>query len=173
MPDVAARRGRPAVQAQLRRPALSEQKQAQVMAKEHVTLYGLPISKDRRWPGADRSAAAREVFIVHALVRGTSTPPRAPFMAHNRAGARRGAALRDKARQGDMIADENALFAFFEQRSRPRRLQRQDVRGVARAGRGKDPRMLFLSLADVLLGDARAVAGALPGQLVCDGAPCR
>jgi ATP-dependent helicase HrpA len=47
-----------------------EQKAAQVVAREQVTLYGLPIVKNRAVPYARYDQAlCRELFITHALVR--------------------------------------------------------------------------------------------------------
>src|SRR5690606_22649104 len=60
-------------------------KQAAVMAREKVTLYGVPIVADRRVNyGRIDPALPRELFIRHALVEGHwETPHR--FFHHNRA----------------------------------------------------------------------------------------
>ena len=53
------------------------------MAREQVTLFGLPIVKNRPSPTrASDPALCRELFITHALVRHEYTT-KAPFMAHN------------------------------------------------------------------------------------------
>ena len=72
--------------------------------------------------------------------------------------------LRDKARRSDMLADDYALCALLRPARPRRRLQRQDVRGTgAREAEARDPTVLHLSLADILLDEAaRAVARALP-----------
>ena len=92
---------------------------AQVMVRENVSLYGLPIVRDRRVHlGPIDPAAARRIFIRHALVRGEYTPPgKAPaYIAHNQALFAEVSRLRDKARRSDMLADEEALALFFEKR---------------------------------------------------------
>ena len=61
-----------------------EQKQGQVMAREQVTLYGLPIVKDRKVAYARIDPAlCRTMFITHALVR-HEYQTRGAFMEHNR-----------------------------------------------------------------------------------------
>src|SRR5690606_38027247 len=77
------------------------EKPAQVMIRESVSLYGLPIVADRRVHlGPIDPAAARRLFILHALVRGEYTPhPTPPFVVHNQALFAEVAELRDRARK--------------------------------------------------------------------------
>lgn len=59
-----------------------EQRPAQVMASEQVTLYGLPIVKERKAHyGPIDPRACRRLFILHALVRQEFTT-RGAFMEH-------------------------------------------------------------------------------------------
>ena len=56
-----------------------ESRRARVVATEKVTLYGLPVVPGRRVNyGAINATEARDIFILHALVRGEYRPE-APF----------------------------------------------------------------------------------------------
>jgi ATP-dependent helicase HrpA len=131
---------------------------AQVMAKEHVTLYGLPVAKDRQVHyGAIDPGASRRIFILHALVRqeyaakASSVPS---FHDHNRALFDEVRRLRDKARKSDMLADEHALELFFESRVPEGVYSGKTFEEWRRKAEAEDPRVLHLSLADVLLDEA-------------------
>ncbi len=86
------------------------------VASERVTLYGLPVVAGRTVPYARvDAAAAREIFIRSALVERDWEAPHA-FLAEN---ARRVAEvheLEDRARRRDLLVDDAALFAFFDER---------------------------------------------------------
>jgi ATP-dependent helicase HrpA len=131
-----------------------EQRPAKVIAKEQVTLYGLPIVRDRKADfGPIDPRAARRLFLIHALVR-QEYAARAPFMDHNERLFEQVRRLRDKARKSDMLADDDAIARFFDQRV-PDDVTSgktfEQWRGKAEA---EDPRRLYLSLADVLLDEA-------------------
>ena len=83
-------------------------------------------------------AEARRMFLDHALVRGEYRT-RGAFQEQNRALLAEVARLRDKARRSDMLADDDALLAFFDRRVPAERGQRQDVRSVARGRREGRP----------------------------------
>ena len=73
------------------------------------------------------------------------------------------ARLRDKARRSDMLADDDALLAVL----RPARPRRSVVNGKTfeawrEVAEKDDPRVLLLSLEDVLAGDPDLAAGRLP-----------
>ncbi len=148
-----------------------ELKQAQVMAREHVTLYGLPIIKDRNVPyGPIDPTAARTLFIVHALVRHEYTTKGA-FMAHNRAVLDEVQRIRDKARKGDVLADEYALEEFFAQRIPPGVFSGKTFEQWRKDAEAKDPDVLHLGLDDVLLDEAAALSPEqFPDQLTIGGA---
>jgi ATP-dependent helicase HrpA len=89
------------------------------MALERVTLYGLPIVTARQ-VNYDRvdPAGARELFIRHALVEGDwRTHHR--FLDHNRMLIEEVRALEDRARRRDLLADDEVLFDFYDQRIDP------------------------------------------------------
>jgi ATP-dependent helicase HrpA len=134
-----------------------EARPAEVMAREHVTLFGLPIVRDRKVRfGPIDPRASRRLFILHALVRGEYEPREEPaFLRHNRALFEEVRRLRDRARQSDMLADDDAVAVFFEARVPDHVHGGKTFEAWRREAEAEDPRVLFLSLADVLLDDAR------------------
>ena len=89
-------------------------RRGQVMAWEQVSLFGL-ILRERRlvaYTAVDASVA-RRLFIEHALVRG-ELDSRAPFLDANRRAREAVERLEHKRRQRDVLADEAALYAFFD-----------------------------------------------------------
>ncbi|WP_414502608.1 ATP-dependent RNA helicase HrpA [Zymobacter sp. IVIA_5232.4 C2] len=93
-----------------------EKKRAQVVAYEQVTLFGLPIVTQRKVHyGPIAPQESREIFIRSALVEGEFRT-QGKFFAHNRALIGEVEALEDKARRRDILVDEEALFAFYDER---------------------------------------------------------
>ncbi|MCB1737845.1 MAG: DUF3418 domain-containing protein, partial [Gammaproteobacteria bacterium] len=91
-----------------------EQRPAQVAAFERVTLYGLPLVEKRRVNyGRIDPVTSRAIFIREALVQG-AFQTRAPFFAHNRALIAEIEDLEARARRRDLLADEEALFGFYD-----------------------------------------------------------
>ena len=91
-------------------------KRAQVLARERVTLYGVPLVADRlvSYGRIDREVS-REIFIRHALVEGDwSTQQR--FMARNRELLGEVEELEHRARRRDILVDEETLFDFYDAR---------------------------------------------------------
>ena len=147
-----------------------EQKAGQVIAREQVTLYGLPIVKSRPVPYARFDPAlCRELFIMHALVRHEYTT-KAPFMAHNQRLSEEAYRLRDKARRSDMFADEYEVFAFFDKRL-PASVHSGKAFEAWRAeAEAREPDVLHLSLADLLLDEAHDLTPErFPDELVIAG----
>lgn len=91
-------------------------KQAAVMAREKVTLYGVPIVADRRVNyGRIDPVLSRELFIRHALVEGDwETPHR--FFHDNRALLDEVEELEHRARRRDILVDDETLFDFYDER---------------------------------------------------------
>ncbi len=93
-----------------------EQKRGEVIASERVTLYGLtvlprrPVSYGRIAP-----EEAREIFIRGALVAQESNLQTA-FFAHNKKLIKEITELEHKSRKQDVLVDDEALFAFYNER---------------------------------------------------------
>jgi ATP-dependent helicase HrpA len=147
-----------------------EQKAAQVMAREQVTLFGLPIVKNRSVPYARFDAVlSRELFIMHALVR-HEYATKGAFMAHNQRLSEQAHRLRDKARRSDMFADEYEVFAFFDKRLPPTVHSGKTFEAWRAEAESRDPSVLHLSLSDLLLDEAHELTPVrFPDQLVVAG----
>ncbi len=88
---------------------------ARVSAKESVSLFGLPIVKERSVHfGPIDPAQSRTLFIHHALVEGDMATD-APYMMHNRKLVHDLAVLEAKTRRHDLIRDAEERFEFFDQ----------------------------------------------------------
>lgn len=93
-----------------------EQKRAQVMAFERVSLYGLDVVSKRRVPYAKIDPAeSRDLFIRRALVEGDYRT-KAPFIARNRELLDTVEGLENKTRRRDLLVDDEQLVAFYDQR---------------------------------------------------------
>jgi ATP-dependent helicase HrpA len=87
-----------------------------VVATERVTLYGLPIVTDRTVQyGRIDPVLSRELFIRRALVEG-EWETRHAFVPENRRLVEEVEALEHRARRRDILADDQALFEFFDAR---------------------------------------------------------
>ena len=93
-----------------------EQKRGEVIASERVTLYGLtvlprrPVSYGRIAP-----EEAREIFIRSALVA-QECDLKADFFVHNKKLIKEITELEHKSRKQDVLVDDEALFAFYNER---------------------------------------------------------
>ena len=145
------------------------EKSARASIKEHVTLLGLTVAKDRSVDYASvEPARARQMFLDHALVRGEYRS-RGAFQEKNHALLETVARLRDKARMSDMMADDDALLAFFD-RSVPDTVVNGERFEVWREAAEKtNPTLLHLTLADVLIGDQALTPGEYPDTLELHG----
>lgn len=89
-------------------------KQAQVMAYERVTLYGLIIVAKRPVHyGSINPKESREIFIRTALVAGEYVT-QAPFFMYNQELIHEIEELEHKARRQDVLVDEQQIFAFYD-----------------------------------------------------------
>src|SRR6478672_2741181 len=91
-------------------------KRAAVMARERVTLYGVPLVADRlvTYARVDPELS-RELFIRHALVQG-EWATRHRFMETNRRLLEQAEELEHRARRRDIVVDEQTLFDFYDER---------------------------------------------------------
>jgi len=114
-PEWAERLGGHLVKRTYSEPHWSQKRQA-VMARERVTLYGVPLVTDRliSYGKVDRELA-REIFIRHALVYGEWTT-RHEFFHHNRKLLEQAEELEHRARRRDLVVDEHTLFDFYDAR---------------------------------------------------------
>ncbi|HZC25379.1 MAG TPA: ATP-dependent RNA helicase HrpA, partial [Actinopolymorphaceae bacterium] len=94
-------------------------RQSAVLAYEKVTLYGVPLVAQRsiNYGRIDRETS-RALFIRHALVQG-EWDTRHEFFGANRALLEEAEDLEHRARRRDIVVDDEALYAFYDERIGP------------------------------------------------------
>ena len=121
-----------------------------VMAAEKVSLYGLPIVAARQVNyGNVDPTAAREIFIQHALVEGDCQTHH-PFLARNEKAREQAAELEHKARRRGLVADDTAVFDFYDARIPKSVTSARHFDSWWKKARHADPRLLDLSPADLV-----------------------
>ncbi|HKD87356.1 MAG TPA: ATP-dependent RNA helicase HrpA, partial [Streptosporangiaceae bacterium] len=120
-----------------------------VLATEKVTLYGLPIIAARQVNyGTIDPAAARAEFIQHALVEG-DWQTHHKFFARNQHAREEAAELERKARRRGLVADDAAVFDFYDQRVPKTVISARHFDSWWKQARAEDPALLDLSPADL------------------------
>jgi ATP-dependent helicase HrpA len=137
-----------------------EKKRGQVVAFEQITLYGLIVVGRRPVHfGPIDPPASRELFIREGLVRG-EIQSRAKCLTANRQLLEQLDELEAKARRRDILADEETLFGFYEERLP------QDIHQTAtfdswyRTESQKNPQLLIMREEDVLAREASEVTAS-------------
>jgi ATP-dependent helicase HrpA len=93
-----------------------ERKRGSVVATERATLFGLPVVAGRKVAyGAIDPVLSRELFIRCALVEGDWST-RHEFVADNARLLEELAELEHRARRRDILAGDEAIFAFYDER---------------------------------------------------------
>ena len=141
-----------------------------VLATEKVSLYGLPIVPARTVNFARIDpAAARELFIQHALVDGEwQTHHR--FFDRNQQVLDEAASLEQKARRRGIVADDTVLFDFYDRRIPASVTSARHFDSWWKKTRAADPGLLDLTLAD-LVGPAAGEIGPADYPESWDGLP--
>jgi ATP-dependent helicase HrpA len=106
--------------------------------------------------------------LEHALVRGEYRT-RGAFQEHNRALLSEVARQRDKARQSDLLADDEALLSFFDRRVPEHVVNGKTFEAWRQAAEAKDPSLLCLTLDDVLTLEQRLIPEHYPDAIVLHG----
>ncbi len=146
------------------------EKSARSSIKENTTLFGLPVFRGRSVDYATVAPGrARLMFLEHALVRGEYRT-RGTFQEHNRALLAEVARHRDKARQSDLLADDEALLSFFEQRVPEGVVNGKTFEEWRTGAEAKDPHVLELGLDDVLTLEQRLLPRNYPDEIELHGA---
>ncbi len=139
-------------------------RRGRVQAFERVSLYGLVLEPKRRLDFAAVDAAeARRIFIEAALVRGELQRPPA-FLRRNQALIAELQELEHRSRRPDILVDEAALAAFYDERLPPEVNSAETLRQwLQEAGPGAD--RLLLTRQDLLRGEAGICERAYPPEL--------
>ena len=149
------------------------ERSARASIKEHSTLFGLTVARDKSVDYANVAPAkARLMFLDHALVRG-EYQTRGSFQAKNQELLSEVARLRNKARRSDMLADDDALLAFFDRRVSPDVVNGKTFEAWREEAEKQDPKVLHLALEDVLTGDDELSPASYPDVVTLHGAQVR
>jgi ATP-dependent helicase HrpA len=125
-------------------------KRGAAVATEKVSLYGLPIVAARTVMfGRIDPAAARDLFITHALVEGDWQTHHA-FWAHNQRMLADAEDLERKARRRGIVADDTALFEFYDRRIPAEVPSARHFDTWWKKARPADPGLLDLSPGDLI-----------------------
>jgi ATP-dependent helicase HrpA len=135
-----------------------EKKRGGAVALEKVTLYGVPLVVDRKVSyGRIDPAAARELFIRHALVEGDwSTSHK--FFAENRRLLAEAEEVEHRARRRGLVVGEDELFAFYDARIPADVVSAQHFDTWWKQARRADPGLLTHQASDLLSDDASLVS---------------
>ena len=128
------------------------------VATEKVSLYGLPIVAARTvMYGRIDPAAARDLFITHALVEG-DWQTHHKFFARNQAMLTDAEDLERKARRRGIVADDTALFAFYDRRIPAEVTSARHFDTWWKKARSADPALLDLSPGDLIMPSAGEIS---------------
>lgn len=129
-----------------------ETKRASTVAFERVTLYGIPIVARRKidYSRIDPETS-RDLFIQHALV-GRDWHTHHQFLKHNRELLRQADERQQRARRTGLVADDDALFAFYDARLPAKVVNGRTFDVWWKSKRREDPQALTFSL-DMLITD--------------------
>ncbi|ACZ20074.1 ATP-dependent helicase HrpA [Sanguibacter keddieii DSM 10542] len=132
-------------------------KQGAAQAIEKVLLYGVPIVADRKvlFSKVDPEQA-RELFIRHALVQGEWTTHHT-FYADNRRLLDEAAELEARSRQRGLVVDDDALFAFYDERVPASVVSARHFDQWWKSARREDPDLLTFTL-DLLVPEGTEVS---------------
>jgi ATP-dependent helicase HrpA len=138
------------------------------VAYEKVTLYGVEIVPRRRiqFARVDR-AAARELFVRHALVEGEWDPSRLPqnvtaFLRQNHELRRRLEKLEERERRRDILAGDEAVFSFYDARIPADVFDVRSFEAWWRDALTRTPKLLTMRESDLVEGQATADARDFP-----------
>ncbi|GAA1058537.1 hypothetical protein GCM10017608_35670 [Agromyces luteolus] len=147
-----------------------ERRQGSAVADEKVLLFGVPIIPKRRIQLARVDAAlARELFIRHALVEEDWDWNRLDkrvfaFVRRNRELRRELGELEERTRRRDVLAGDEAVVAFYEQRLPADATDARAFERWWRAEHRTHPDLLTMTRADLLGDDEVSTDGGLPDR---------
>ncbi|HWS51151.1 MAG TPA: ATP-dependent RNA helicase HrpA, partial [Microbacterium sp.] len=138
------------------------------VAFEKVTLFGVEIIPRRRVQFAriDRPAS-RELFLRHALVEGEWDPSRidkrvTAFWRSNAELRRRLEKLEERERRRDILAGDEAVFRFYDERIPAEVFDVRSFEKWWREALAATPKLLVMREADLLEDDGRADQSEFP-----------
>jgi ATP-dependent helicase HrpA len=150
-----------------------ERKAAEVVALERATLYGLVVYANKRVNfGRVDPAAAREIFIRHALVEG-DWETKLPFLTHNRKLIAQVQELEHKSRRQDVLVDDALIFAFYDQQLPSEVCSGASLERWFRDEVKRSPKLLQLSREELMRHEAAGITtDAFPRLVRLGGVDC-
>jgi ATP-dependent helicase HrpA len=143
-----------------------QEDQGQVCAFERVTLFGLTLVPRRRAHyGHVNPAQSREIFIDQGLMEGRISK-RLAFLEHNQAVIKQVKGMEAKVRRQDILAEHKQIYAFYDKRLPPEVCSVGTLERWLHKAEKQDPRVLRMTLADVLDGDGEAITEDLYPELI-------
>jgi ATP-dependent helicase HrpA len=140
-----------------------------VIANERVLLHGLEIVARRPVHfGPIDPKTCREIFIENALVQG-DTDFRPAFLTHNLRLVEEIRQLEAKVRRRDLLAGERALFDFYDKRLPESICTTHLFEGWLKEMEKREPRLLFMSRADVVANEVELDARQFPAEMPAFG----
>jgi ATP-dependent helicase HrpA len=144
-----------------------------VAAPMTLSLYGLELATHRKanYANIDR-AAARKIFIHHALVEGQMKRPPA-FLSHNQRLVERVEQIEAKVRRRDLLVAAEERFDFYDARIPAHITSTAEFEKWRRTALQANPRLLHMREED-LLAEKDALPGeqAYPDEVVVGGISC-
>lgn len=139
-------------------------RQGAATVTEKVLLYGVPVVAGRRvlYAAVD-PAHARELFLRHALVQGEWTTHHA-FFHENRRLLAEAEDLEARARRRDLVVDDDALFAFYDERVPDDVVSARHFDQWWKGARRENPDLLTFTRELLVAEDAEIDEGAFPSQ---------
>jgi ATP-dependent helicase HrpA len=129
-----------------------EKKNGQVIADEKVILFGLVIVASRKINYARINEVTRQesrsLFIHAALIQGELTG-RYPFLEHNQELIARFEKIEDRLRQRSVVADDYALYKFYDTRLNPSVHDQASLNRILKEQ--QNDKFLFMTEGDVLI----------------------
>jgi ATP-dependent helicase HrpA len=123
-------------------------KQATVLLREQVTLFGLPIVRGRLVPcGPIDATTARQLFLEHGLVQ-QELDASDDFLRHNGQVRQELAGLAEKTRRREYVVDDYAVYDFYDRRIPADVVDLASLRHWLRK-RGKNTRPLHMAAEDL------------------------
>ncbi|HET9929268.1 MAG TPA: DUF3418 domain-containing protein, partial [Polyangiaceae bacterium] len=145
------------------------EKSARASVREHSTLFGLTVVRDQSVDYASISPVrARLMFIEHALVRG-EYKSRGSFQEKNQRLLEEAARLRDKARQSDMLTDDEVLLEFFDRRIPESVVNGKTFEDWREKAERANPNLLCFSLSHVLAREPGLSPERYPDEIIVRG----
>jgi len=149
-------------------------KQADVLAQERATLYGLVIYSGRAVSyGRIDPHEARQIFIRRALVDG-EWQSHWPFLAANQKMVRKVEEMEHKSRRQDVLVDDELIYAFYERHIPEGIYSAATFDKWYRQASRAQPQLLHLQKAELMRHEAAGITtNAFPKLIRLGGVDCQ